>query len=254
MAYQKSGNIINISSIWGNSGASCETVYSAAKGAVNSFTKALAKEMALSNIRVNAISPGVIDTEMNRWLSLEDKEALLQEIPMMRFGTGEDIGKLAVHINCNDIASCGVEPIGILVTILAPSETTLEEIAEVMKQIDEETKKLNVEILGGHTEITNAVNKLIVSCTAIGKGKLGSAVETAGAKLGDDIVITKKLAMEGSSIIVNDYYDYVKDVLSQEELEEARGYINNLSVVKEGIAAGSFGDRRRRPQRTRPHA
>ncbi|MBL4935715.1 SDR family oxidoreductase [Clostridium sp. YIM B02515] len=98
MAYQKSGNIINISSIWGNSGASCETVYSAAKGAVNSFTKALAKEMALSNIRVNAIAPGVIDTEMNKWLSLEDKEALLQEIPMMRFGTGEDIGKLAMFL------------------------------------------------------------------------------------------------------------------------------------------------------------
>jgi len=102
MAYQKSGNIINISSIWGNSGASCETVYSAAKGAVNSFTKALAKEMALSNIRVNAIAPGVIDTEMNKWLSLEDKEALLQEIPMMRFGTGEDIGKLTVFLTSDE--------------------------------------------------------------------------------------------------------------------------------------------------------
>ncbi|ERI89505.1 oxidoreductase, short chain dehydrogenase/reductase family protein [Clostridiales bacterium oral taxon 876 str. F0540] len=98
MSYRKSGCIINISSIWGNAGASCEAIYSAAKGGVNSFTKALAKEMALSNIRVNAIAPGVIDTEMNSWLTTEDREELLQEIPMMRFGTGEDIGKLTAFL------------------------------------------------------------------------------------------------------------------------------------------------------------
>jgi 3-oxoacyl-[acyl-carrier protein] reductase len=98
MARQKKGNIINISSIWGNSGASCETIYSAAKGAVNSFTKALAKEMAPSNIRVNAIAPGVINTEMNNWLSKEEKDELIKEIPLERFGNGEDIGKLAVFL------------------------------------------------------------------------------------------------------------------------------------------------------------
>lgn len=95
---KKRGSIINISSIWGNSGASCEAVYSAAKGAVNSFTKALAKEMASCNIRVNAIAPGVIDTEMNNWLSEDEKNALVDEIPMKRFGSAEDIGKLAVFL------------------------------------------------------------------------------------------------------------------------------------------------------------
>jgi 3-oxoacyl-[acyl-carrier protein] reductase len=98
MLKQKRGSIINISSIWGKSGASCEVIYSAAKGAVNSFTKALAKEMGPSNIRVNAIAPGVIDTEMNNWLSREEKESLVQEIPMMKFGNSEDIGKLAVFL------------------------------------------------------------------------------------------------------------------------------------------------------------
>jgi len=104
MVRQKKGNIINISSIWGNSGASCEAVYSAAKGAVNSFTKALAKEMAPSNIIVNAISPGVINTEMNNWLTKEEKEELTNEIPMQRFGSPEDIGKLAVFL-ASDAAS-----------------------------------------------------------------------------------------------------------------------------------------------------
>lgn len=98
MTSQRQGSIINISSIWGNTGASCEAVYSAAKGAVNSFTKALAKEMAPSGLRVNAIAPGVIETEMNNWLSDEERTALTNEIPMMRFGTPEDIGKLAVFL------------------------------------------------------------------------------------------------------------------------------------------------------------
>jgi 3-oxoacyl-[acyl-carrier protein] reductase len=98
MLKQKRGSIINISSIWGNIGASCEVVYSATKGAVNSFTKALAKELGPSNIRVNAIAPGVIDTEMNAWLSEDERQSLIQEIPMMKFGTGEDVGKLAVFL------------------------------------------------------------------------------------------------------------------------------------------------------------
>jgi hydrogenase expression/formation protein HypE len=156
-------------------------------------------------------------------------------------GAESDIGKLAVHINCNDIASCGVEIVGILVTILAPPSSSLEEIEKVMEEIHEEALKLNIEILGGHTEVTNAVNKLIVSCTAIGKGKLGSAVSTSGAKVGDDIVVTKKLAMEGTSIIVNDYFHYVKDVLTNDEIMEAKNYINLISVSAEGQAAGEFG-------------
>ena len=98
MIKQKSGNIINISSMWGNVGASCEVIYSASKGAINSFTKALAKELAPSNIRVNAIAPGVIDTEMNGWLSEDDRRDLTQEIPMMKFGEVQDVGMLVTFL------------------------------------------------------------------------------------------------------------------------------------------------------------
>lgn len=98
MIKQKSGSIINISSMWGNVGASCEVIYSASKGAINAFTKALAKELAPSNIRVNAIAPGVIDTEMNGWLSLEDRKSLVEEIPMMKFGEVDDIGNLVTFL------------------------------------------------------------------------------------------------------------------------------------------------------------
>ena len=98
------GAILNISSMWGEVGASCEVLYSASKGGINLFTRALAKEMAPSNIRVNAIAPGVIDTKMNSFLSDEDREGLEEEIPMGRFGKPSEIGKTAVFL-CSDDSS-----------------------------------------------------------------------------------------------------------------------------------------------------
>lgn len=94
MVHRQQGKIINVSSIWGNAGASCEAVYSATKGGINSFTKALGKELAPSNIQVNAIACGVIDTEMNSCLTEEDKKALEQEIPAGRFGKASEAAEL----------------------------------------------------------------------------------------------------------------------------------------------------------------
>ena len=92
------GKIINISSVWGNVGASCEVAYSATKGGVNSFTKALAKELAPSNIQVNAIAFGLMDTEMNNHLSIEDKQDLIDEIPAGTMGTTDDAGQMILSI------------------------------------------------------------------------------------------------------------------------------------------------------------
>ncbi len=88
------GKIINISSIWGNVGASMEVAYSASKGAVNSFTKALAKELAPSNIQVNAIACGMIDTDMNACFSEEDLHYIIEEIPADRIGQPKEVAKL----------------------------------------------------------------------------------------------------------------------------------------------------------------
>lgn len=93
MIQSKSGCIINISSMWGEVGASCETHYSASKAGVNGLTKAMAKELGLSNIRVNAIAPGVIDTDMNKNLSDETINMLKEEIPLNKIGKPEDIYK-----------------------------------------------------------------------------------------------------------------------------------------------------------------
>ena len=94
MLQKHKGKIINISSVWGNIGASMEVAYSTSKGAVNSFTKALAKELAPSNIQVNAIACGLIDTEMNACFSEEDLHYIIEEIPADRMGKPEEVAKL----------------------------------------------------------------------------------------------------------------------------------------------------------------
>lgn len=98
MLHQQSGKIINISSVWGNVGASCEVAYSAAKGGMNTFTKALAKELAPSNIQVNAIACGCIETQMNACFSEEDKAVLADEIPIGRFGQPEEVAALVLDL------------------------------------------------------------------------------------------------------------------------------------------------------------
>lgn len=95
MLSQKAGKIINISSVWGNTGSSCEVAYSASKGGLNAFTKALAKELAPSNIQVNAIACGCIDTAMNACFSANERRALEDEIPSGRFGTPLEVANLA---------------------------------------------------------------------------------------------------------------------------------------------------------------
>lgn len=102
MLKRKSGRIINISSVWGISGASCEVYYSASKAGMIGFTKALAAELSYSGITVNAIAPGVIDTKMNAHLSKDEKADLLNDIPAGRFGNGYDIAKLALFLSSSD--------------------------------------------------------------------------------------------------------------------------------------------------------
>ena len=94
MVSQNNGSIVNVSSIWGQCGASCEVHYSASKAGVIGLTKALAKEMAMSGIRVNCVCPGMIETQMNSAFSKEDIEGICEEIPMGRSGTPMECAEL----------------------------------------------------------------------------------------------------------------------------------------------------------------
>ncbi len=99
MVHRHCGRIINISSVWGTVGASMEVAYSASKGGLNAFTRALAKELAPSNIQVNAIACGVIDTDMNRCFEREDMENLIQEIPADRIGRSDEVAELVKYLS-----------------------------------------------------------------------------------------------------------------------------------------------------------
>ena len=102
MIERQSGLIVHISSVWGEVGGSCESVYSASKAALVGFTKALAKELGWSGIRVNCVSPGVIDTPMNTHFTQEEVLAMQEEIPVGRMGTGEEVAKAVVFLEENE--------------------------------------------------------------------------------------------------------------------------------------------------------
>ena len=102
MLKKHSGLIVNISSVWGEVGASCESVYAASKASLIGFTKSLAKELGFSGIRVNTVSPGVIDTPMNARFSQDDRALIQEEIPLGRFGEGEDVAKAVLFLEENE--------------------------------------------------------------------------------------------------------------------------------------------------------
>jgi hydrogenase expression/formation protein HypE len=156
-------------------------------------------------------------------------------------GAEKGAGTLAIHISCNDVATCGVRPVGIMVTILAPTTTTEEDIGRVMKEAGEAAAALGVEIIGGHTEITSAVNRIVISTTAVGKMLKDKIVRSSGAQTGDDVIMTKWAGLEGTAIIAADKEAVLAGKLSLGEIETAKSFIEQISVVEEGVTAGEFG-------------
>jgi hydrogenase expression/formation protein HypE len=146
----------------------------------------------------------------------------------------KNIGKLAFNVNSNDIASCGIRPAGLMVTILAPPDTAIEEINDIMRDIDCNARKTGAAILGGHTEVTDSVNRIVVSITAIGFDKKESLLLSTNPKPGDHIVVTKELCIEGSSIIINDFQKLVSGVLKEDEILELKNNGERISVIRDG--------------------
>ena len=151
----------------------------------------------------------------------------------------DQIGKLAIHISCNDIASNGVEPLGIMLAVMLPIGTTEEEVRVMMKQAGETATELGVEIIGGPTEITGAVKQPVIVSTAIGRGF--SSSKERKVKTGDLIFMTKMAGLEGTGIIACDYESDLVAKLTANEISEAKSYLDMVSVIKEGVLAGQIG-------------
>jgi hydrogenase maturation factor len=156
-------------------------------------------------------------------------------------GAVNDIGSLAVHITANDLASSGAEPIGILLTLLLPENFAEEELKKIMQDVNKVCEELNVAVMGGHTEVTNAVNKPIISVTGIGKVNENNLILTGKAEVSQDIVITKWAGLEGTAIIAKDNEEKLRQHFNTELMDRAIALGNYISVVDEAIIARDHG-------------
>ena len=156
-------------------------------------------------------------------------------------GAEQDIGYIAVHINCNDIASSGAEPIGILLTVLLPEGSSEAVLCDIMEGAYEAAKEIGIEILGGHTEVTNAVNKTIVSGAVIGRTDKNHFISTGGAKVGQDVIMTKCAGLEGTVILAKEYETILSKKIDTHLLQKAKSMRGFLSVIKESRIAKNMG-------------
>lgn len=198
------------------------------------------KELIFSNItnrNKKILATGEIGNDCSA-IEVDNNIIYLSSDPIT--GATKNIGALAVNINCNDIATEGIVPTGIMLTILAPEITTKDEIATIMKDAEREATKLGITILGGHTEITSAVNRIIISATVIGIGDKESFKKRKTIKSGDRLVITKGVGIEGIGIIASEKEEELKKYISADILSEAKALLAQTSVVKEGILANSI--------------
>jgi len=163
--------------------------------------------------------------------------------------TVSDIGRLAIHITCNDIASNGIQPLGIMLACMLPEGTTDADVEEIMQQAGTTAAEVGVEIIGGHTEITPAVRQPVIVSTAIGKAPAGTSQDGNDMKPGDFIMMTKAVGLEGTGIIACDHEEQLRAacgpdgerLVSDEEIAKAKSFLDLVSVVPEGVAAGKVG-------------
>ncbi|MGL5655634.1 MAG: AIR synthase family protein [Fusobacteriaceae bacterium] len=155
-------------------------------------------------------------------------------------GATNSLGKLGININANDIATSGVSPLGVMLTILAPPGTTRESLEEIIKEAQEQCDILNMSILGGHTEITDAVNRIVLSVTAIGIGKKNEIKDRRTVLQGDALIITKGIGIEGTGIIASEKSEELEERFGIEFVQKCKNYLNMTSVVKDGIISNKY--------------
>ena len=172
------------------------------------------------------------------WINIGDQILVASSDPIT--AGGMQSGTLAIHVSCNDIAASGIQPIGILVVLLAPADATKEDIVFIVEQASSAAQELGVDIVGGHTEITEAVNTYVVTSTAFGLISRKSPFIPGKACRGDKLLMTKTAAIEGTWIIAMNHTDLISGQIPSEFIDQARSFIGNISVVPEGSLLGKL--------------
>ena len=152
-------------------------------------------------------------------------------------GTTKHIGRHSVHITANDLAASGADPLGIMLTILLTPDTQEGELKEMMRGVERACKELNMEVMGGHTEITQVVKQPLISLTGVGKMKKEKILTTASVKPGQDILITKWIGLEGTSVAAKEKEEELLKKFAPSFVETAKDFDQYLSVVPEAKIA-----------------
>jgi hydrogenase expression/formation protein HypE len=156
-------------------------------------------------------------------------------------GAEKWLGWLAVHVSANDVATSGVQPCWFNSIILLPKNSTKELIENICTQMDKATRQLNISIIGGHCEITPGINHPIVTGCAIGVAENRKYVTCGGAKVGDQIILTKGTGIEGTAILASDRREELLTVFDETFLNKAESYFEKISVVNDAITAFRTG-------------
>lgn len=156
-------------------------------------------------------------------------------------GAEKDIGKLAVNVTVNDLASAGAEPVGLMLSILLPVGFEEQELKEMMASIDAECEKLGVEIMGGHTEITGVVTQPVITVAGVGRAHKNRLIATQNVQPGNDIVATKWIALEGTSIIAKEKREELLKKFAPSFVDAAASFSDYISVYKDSRIALANG-------------
>lgn len=180
---------------------------------------------------------GALLGEDSAIIDMEDRLLAISVDPIT--GASSHIGRLAVHVSCNDVVSNGAEPFAIQVLLLMSVNDTPSDVERIMKEISETAHAVGVQVIGGHTEFTDKVTEPVVAVTALGKVTKDKLATSSGAKIGDKIIISKGAGIEGTAILAKEYRDILSD-LPANLLDEAAEFYDMISIIPEGRIASSL--------------
>lgn len=152
-----------------------------------------------------------------------------------------DFGTHGIFLALNDVASMGAEPVGILVNLLVPTIWNEASLRELMKEIDSVCESVNVEVVGGHTEVSKAIKEPLLTIFAVGKVKEGQQVSSKGVKPGMDILVTKWVGLEGTAILAKEREEALRSRYAQPFIDEAKTFLQYLSIIPEAAVAIKSG-------------
>lgn len=173
-------------------------------------------------------------------LTLAEDEAFVMSADPIT-GTVKDIGSHSIHITANDLAASGAEPVAVMLTVMLPEDVEEPALRTMMQDVERVCEALHIEVIGGHTEVTNVVRQPLISVTGVGKIKKDRMILTSGMKVGQDIIVTKWIGLEGTTILAKEKEEELRKRFARSFIQTAKEFDQYLSVIPESRIAMEYG-------------